>query len=77
MREYQNIIVNENNLRLDKFIKNRYTNVNNSLLQKAIRNKDILLNEQKTTADTVLKINDQISLTDFIFKILNKKNENN
>ncbi|MDR0423272.1 MAG: RluA family pseudouridine synthase, partial [Rickettsiales bacterium] len=35
-----------------------------------------LLNKQKTTADAVLKINDQISLTDFISKILNKKNEN-
>ena len=56
------------NLRLDKFLFSIFSNVNNVLIQKAIRNKDIILNNKSVkSANTILKQNDEVGLINFIF----------
>lgn len=64
------------NLRLDKFLFSIFSNVNNVLIQKAIRNKDIVLNNKSVkSANTILKQNDELGLTNFIVKIFNNPSQ--
>lgn len=71
---YQIIRVEDrySNLRLDKFLFSIFSNINNSLVQKALRNKDILLNG-KTIKDGGVRLlaDDEISVSNFISKIFN------
>ena len=64
------------NLRLDKFLFSIFSNVNNVLIQKAIRNKDIVLNNKSVkSANTILKQNDELGLTNFIVKIFSNPSQ--
>lgn len=64
------------NLRLDKFLFSIFSNVNNVLIQKAIRNKDIILNNKSIkSANTILKQNDELGLTNFIVKIFSNPSQ--
>ena len=64
------------NLRLDKFLFSIFSNVNNVLIQKAIRNKDIILNNKSVkSANTILKQNDELVLTNFIVKIFSNPSQ--
>ena len=64
------------NLRLDKFLFSIFSNVNNVLIQKAIRNKDIILNNKSVkSANTILKQNDELCLTNFIVKIFSNPSQ--
>lgn len=63
-------------LRLDKFLQSIFRNTNNVLIQKALRNKDILVNMRVAQNNYHLKVNDNICLTDFIIKIFNSKPKN-
>lgn len=64
------------NLRLDKFLFSIFSNVNNVLIQKAIRNKDIVLNSKSIkSANTILKQNDELGLTNFIVKIFSNPSQ--
>lgn len=58
-------------LRLDKFLFSIFKNVNNILIQKAIRNRDILINDKTAKSNQILKNNDEIKLSNFILKIFN------
>ncbi|MDD2840101.1 MAG: RluA family pseudouridine synthase [Rickettsiales bacterium] len=65
-----------NNYRLDKFLQDTFPSVNNILLQKAIRNKDILLNGKMITkSNEVLYENDELLLSNFIIKIFNNPSQ--
>jgi 23S rRNA pseudouridine955/2504/2580 synthase len=67
--------------RLDKFVKRTLPNLNQAIIEKAIRNKDIVVNSNKAQSSTGLKINDQISIKQYLHKITNKEidgsNDNN
>ena len=64
------------NLRLDKLLFSIFSNVNNVLIQKAIRNKDIILNNKSVkSANTILKQNDELGLTNFIVKIFSNPSQ--
>lgn len=70
--KYQTIIIQakNNNYRLDKFLQDNFRNVNNILIQKAIRNKDILLNGQALgKSNETLYEGDELLLSNFITKI--------
>lgn len=72
--KYQTIIVCKkyNTYRLDKFLSSTFQNVNNILIQKAIRNKDIMLNDSTPRkCNEVLREGDELKLSNFIVKILN------
>lgn len=72
--KYQTIIIQpkNKNYRLDKFLQDNFRNVNNILIQKAIRNKDILLNgEVLKKSNEVLYEGDELLLSNFITKIFN------
>ena len=71
---YQTVIVQNkyNNYRLDKFLYDTFSNVSNVLIQKALRNKDILLNGSSLKkSNEMLKGCDELLLSNFIVKIFN------
>lgn len=55
--------------RLDKYIKRKYGNIPQSIIEKAIRNKDILLNGKKTQASTQVNDNDDVFVHPNIIKL--------
>jgi len=79
---YKTIIIEDKyeSLRLDRFLSSIFPNVNNILIQKALRNKDILIND-KLIKNSGIKLNsgDELSISNFISKIFNnpKKDLNN
>ena len=58
-------------LRLDKFLFSIFRNVNNVLIQKGIRNKDILVNNKTIKSNQPLYSDDELKLSNFILKIFN------
>lgn len=70
---YEIVNINKNceGLRLDKFLFSIFQNVNNVLIQKALRNKDILLNGKAVKSNQPLHSNDELMLSKFILKIFN------
>ncbi|GMO61227.1 MAG: RluA family pseudouridine synthase [Rickettsiales bacterium] len=74
MKNYKNFII-EKPIRLDKYLIDNYSNVGNVLLEKAIRNKDILVNHLKPDLKQYLEERDNLFLTDFIIKIMSNKNK--
>lgn len=51
--------------RLDKYLKNTYSSLTQSFIQKNIRKKNIKVNNFKTTANYILKQNDEITILNF------------
>lgn len=58
-------------LRLDKFLFKKFENANNVLIQKSLRNKDILVNEKTAKNNQTLNAGDNLLLSKFLLKILN------
>ena len=66
------------NTRINKYLYEKYPNINNVLIQKAIRNKDILINNQKIKNNQIIFYNNELKLSEFIIKLFNSvKKENN
>jgi 23S rRNA pseudouridine955/2504/2580 synthase len=73
MPKYEIITSNSSNIKILKFIKDNFPYLDNITLQKAFRNKDILLNGKKVKDNVVLNKNDSVFLSEFIIKIFNNK----
>ena len=78
----KNIKIKENyEVRLDKYLKNLYTSLTQSFIEKNIRKKNILINNRRTTSNYLVKFNDNLSILNFhdqLYKnrIIYKKNIN-
>tara|TARA_Y100000590_G_scaffold164358_1_gene188304 strand:- start:504 stop:1415 length:912 start_codon:yes stop_codon:yes gene_type:complete len=53
------------NLRLDKWLKKKFSNLNQSFIQKNIRKKNILVNGLKISANYRLMINDEVKILNY------------
>ena len=76
----KNIKIKENyEVRLDKYLKNLYTSLSQSFIEKNIRKKNILINNRRTTSNYLVKFNDNLNILNFhdqLYKnrIIYKKN---
>ena len=76
----KNIKIKENyEVRLDKYLKNLYTSLTQSFIEKNIRKKNILINNRRTTSNYLVKFNDNLNILNFheqLYKnrIIYKKN---
>ena len=62
----KNIKILENfNLRLDKYLKYKYTSLTQGFIEKNIRKKNILINNSTTKASYLVKINDELKILNF------------
>ena len=62
------------NMRIDRFLRNRYGKIPQSLIEKSLRNGKIKLNKKKVKSSIKVKINDKIDLFNFNFKeVINQK----
>ncbi len=69
------------NIRLDKYLKNIYSTLTQSFIEKNIRKKNILINDAKTSSQYIIKKNDNLKICNFSEdkyknKIIFKKNIN-
>ena len=55
----------EIDLRLDKWLKKKFSTLNQSFIEKNIRKKNILVNEAKQNSNYRISINDQIKILNF------------
>ena len=62
--------------RLDRYIKRKYGNIPQSIIEKAIRNKDILLNGKKVQSSAQVTDNDEIFIHPNIIKVFQIINNN-
>ncbi len=58
-------ILNNLNLRLDKYLKNKYTSLTQGFIEKNIRKKNILINNSTTKANYLVKLNDNLKILNF------------
>ena len=58
-------ILNNLNLRLDKYLKNKYTSLTQGFIEKNIRKKNILINNSTTKANYLVKLNDDLKILNF------------
>ena len=76
----KNIKIKENyEVRLDKYLKNLYTSLTQSFIEKNIRKKNILINNHRTTSNYLIKFDDNLNILNFhdqLYKnrIIYKKN---
>ena len=62
----KNIKIKENyEVRLDKYLKNLYTSLTQSFIEKNIRKKNILINNSITKANYLVKLNDELKILNF------------
>ena len=57
-----------NNMRLDRFLRNKLGKIPQSLIEKNLRNGKIKLNKKKVKSSIKIKLNDKIELYNFEFK---------
>ena len=58
--------INEDqNFRIDKYLKNKYTSLTQSFIEKNIRKKNILINNSKTTSKYIVKKHDELKILNF------------
>ena len=55
----------DQNFRLDKYLKNKYTSLTQSFIEKNIRKKNILINNSKTTSKYIVKKHDELKILNF------------
>ena len=55
----------DHNFRLDKYLKNKYTSLTQSFIEKNVRKKNILINNSKTTSKYIVKKNDELKILNF------------
>ena len=58
-------ISNNSNLRLDKYLKHKYSSLTQGFIEKNIRKKNILINNSTTKASYLVKINDELKILNF------------
>ena len=58
-------ILNNLDQRLDKYLKNKYTSLTQSFIEKNIRKKNILINNSITKANYLVKLNDELKILNF------------
>ena len=58
-------IINNINLRLDKYLKYKYTSLTQGFIEKNIRKKNILINNSTTKANYQVKLNDELKILNF------------
>ena len=63
--------------RLDKYIKRKFGNIPQSIIEKAIRNRDILLNGKKVQASTQVNDNDDVFVHPNVIKVFQIINNSN
>ena len=60
------IIINRDfNVRLDKYLKNKFTALTQSFIEKNIRKKNIIINNLKTSAKYIVEKNDELKILNF------------
>ncbi len=52
-------------IRLDKYLKNNYTSLTQSFIEKNIRKKNILINNNKTSSNYIVKKNDNLKILNY------------
>jgi len=75
------LIKKDYKVRLDKYLKNLFTSLTQSFIEKNIRKKNILINNSRTKANYIVKLNDNLIILNFheeLYKnkIIYKKNIN-
>ena len=60
-------------VRLDKYLKNLFTSLSQSFIEKNIRKKNILINNSRTKANYVVKLNDNLIILNFHEEIYKNK----
>ncbi len=58
-------IESDNNIRLDRYLRNKYTSLTQSFIEKNIRKKNILINNHKTSSNYLIKEKDEIKILNF------------
>ncbi len=58
-------IINDHDVRLDKYIKSLYTSITQSFIEKNIRKKNILVNNKRTKANYIINLNDKLTILNF------------
>ena len=58
-------IESDNNIRLDRYLRNKYTSLTQSFIEKNIRKKNILINNLKTSSNYLIKEKDEIKILNF------------
>ena len=70
----KNIKITKNyEVRLDKYLKNLYTSLTQSFIEKNIRKKNILINNNPTKSKYLVKVNDNLSILNFHEQIYKNK----
>ena len=66
-------IINDYDVRLDKYLKNLFTSLTQSFIEKNIRKKNILINNLRTKSNYKVKLNDNLSIINFHEKLYKNK----
>ncbi len=66
-------IITNINLRLDKYLKYKYTSLTQGFIEKNIRKKNILINNSSTKANYKVKLNDDLKILNFHDKLYKNK----
>ena len=77
MKKTYNVDKTYSNMRIDRWIRNIFGKIPQSLIEKTLRNGKIKLNKKKIKSSIKVKINDTIDVFDFnyIEKKIQKKNK--
>ena len=66
-------ILNNFNQRLDKYLRLKYSSLTQGFIEKNIRKKNILINNNSTKANYVVKLNDELKILNFHEKLYKNK----
>ena len=66
-------ILNNFNQRLDKYLRFKYSSLTQGFIEKNIRKKNILINNNSTKANYVVKLNDELKILNFHEKLYKNK----
>ena len=66
-------IIKNFDVRLDKYLKNLYSSLTQSLIEKNIRKKNILINNHRTKSNYLVKHNDNLTILNFHEKLYKNK----
>jgi len=70
----KNIKIKSNSeIRLDKYLKNLFSSLSQSFIEKNIRKKNILINSLRTKANYIIKLNDNLNILNFHEKLYKNK----
>ena len=69
MKKTYNVDKTYNNMRIDRWIRNIFGKIPQSLIEKTLRNGKIKLNKKKIKSSIKVKINDIIDFFDFNYEV--------